>query len=111
MGMKKMLAVVAAAALVAVSAPAFAANPFMDVPMNSWAYDAVEQLHSRGIVSGYPDGSFKGNKPITRYEMASLVARAMAYTDEHTATKEDMEILKKLVVEFTDVTKYRQCHN
>lgn len=47
MSLKKMLAVVAAASLVAVAAPAFAANPFSDVPMNHWAYDAVEQLSAR----------------------------------------------------------------
>ncbi|WP_419573582.1 S-layer homology domain-containing protein, partial [Pyramidobacter piscolens] len=55
--MKKMLAVVAAASLAAVAAPAFAANPFSDVPMNHWAYDAVEQLSAKGILEGYPNGT------------------------------------------------------
>ena len=98
MSMKKMLAVVAAAALVAVAAPAFAANPFSDVPMNHWAYDAVAQLTSRGVISGYPDGTFKGNKAMTRYEIASIIARSLANAEY--ATKEDMERLKALVVEF-----------
>ncbi|KUL01417.1 MAG: S-layer domain-containing protein, partial [Synergistales bacterium 54_9] len=49
--MKKFVALVAVAALVAFAAPAFAANPFMDVPMNHWAYDAVSQLAARGIVT------------------------------------------------------------
>jgi hypothetical protein len=100
--MKKILALVAVAVLVAFAAPAFAANPFMDVPMNHWAYDAVGQLASRGVVSGYPDGSYKGNQPMTRYEMASLVARALAVVDMNKASKQDVEMLKKLVVEFKD---------
>lgn len=99
MSMKKMLAVVAAAALVAISAPAFAANPFMDVPMNHWAYDAVEKLAAAGVIEGYPDGSFKGQKPITRYEMSMMVARAMASGG---LGGEDGALLKRLIVEFKD---------
>ncbi|MDI9392769.1 MAG: S-layer homology domain-containing protein, partial [Synergistota bacterium] len=79
--MKKFAALVAVLALICFAAPAFAANPFMDVPMNHWAYDAVSQLASRGVVSGYPDGAFKGEWKATRYEMASVVARALAYVD------------------------------
>ena len=100
--MKKFLAFVAVVALVAFAAPAFAANPFMDVPMNSWAYDAISQLSATGVVSGYPDGTFKGNQPMTRYEMASIVARALAVVDMNKASKQDVEMLKKLVVEFKD---------
>jgi len=100
--MKKFVALVAVAALVAFAAPAFAANPFMDVPMNHWAYDAVSQLAARGIVTGYPDGAFKGEWKATRYEMASVVARALAYVDMNKASKEDLELLKRLVVEFKD---------
>ncbi|MDO9508684.1 MAG: S-layer homology domain-containing protein, partial [Thermovirgaceae bacterium] len=100
--MKKFAALVAVIALVAFAAPAFAANPFMDVPMNHWAYDAVSQLASRGVVSGYPDGAFKGEWKATRYEMASVVARALAYVDMNKASKQDLELLKKLVVEFKD---------
>ena len=100
--MKKFFALIAVVALVAFAAPAFAANPFMDVPMNSWAYDAVGQLAASGIVSGYPDGTFKGNQPITRYEMASVTARALAVVDMEKASKQDVEMLKRLVVEFKD---------
>jgi hypothetical protein len=74
----------------------------MDVPMNSWAYDAVSQLSSQGVISGYPDGTFKGNQPMTRYEMASIVARALAVVDMNKASKQDVEMLKRLVVEFKD---------
>ena len=97
MSLKKMLAVVAAASLVAAAAPAFAANPFSDVPMNHWAYDAVEQLSAKGILEGYPNGTFKGNRAMTRYEIATMVARMMAAGG---LSGEDLEKLKALVVEF-----------
>ncbi len=101
--MKKILALVAVIALVAFAAHAFAAaNPFMDVPMNHWAYDAIGQLAARGVLSGYPDGTYKGNQPMTRYEFASAVARALAVVDMTKASKQDVEMLKKLVVEFKD---------
>ncbi|MCE5201681.1 MAG: S-layer homology domain-containing protein [Synergistaceae bacterium] len=100
--MKKFLAVLAVAALVAFAAPAFAANPFMDVPAGHWAYDAVAQLAADGVVSGYPDGAFKGAQPATRYEVASVVARALATIDMEKASKQDVEMLKKLVMEFKD---------
>jgi len=101
--MKKILALVAVVALVAFAAPAFAnVNPFMDVPMNHWAYDAIGQLAARGVLSGYPDGTYKGNQPTTRYEMASALARALAVVDMTKASKQDVEMLKKLVVEFKD---------
>ena len=97
MSMKKMLAVVAAALLVAVAAPAFAANPFSDVPLNHWAYDAVENLAAKGILEGYPDNTFRGKKAMTRYEIATMVARMMA---NENLGNEDIEQLKALVVEF-----------
>ena len=100
--MKKFLTVLAVVALVAFAAPAFAANPFMDVPAGHWAYDAVAQLAADGIVSGYPDGAFKGAQPATRYEVASVVARALAKLDADKASKQDLEMLKKLVMEFKD---------
>jgi len=98
--MKKLFALLAIAALVAFAAPAFAANPFADVPMNHWAYDAVAQLAANGIVVGYPDGAYKGPQAATRYELAAVVARALANVDMNKASKQDLEMLKKLVVEF-----------
>ncbi len=98
--MKKLFALIAVAVLVAFAAPAFAANPFADVPMNHWAYDAVAQLAANGIVVGYPDGAYKGPQPATRYELAAVVARALANVDMNKASKQDLEMLKKLVVEF-----------
>lgn len=69
---------IATAMTLAVAAPAFAAaNPFSDVPAKHWAYDAVNKLAQAGIVDGYGDGTFRGDKTMTRYEMATIVAKAM----------------------------------
>ena len=54
--------------------PAFA-GPFTDVPTDHWAYDAIDKLQAEGFVEGYPDGTFRGNRSFTRYEMAMVVAR------------------------------------
>jgi hypothetical protein len=89
--------------LAAFAAPAFAAtNPFMDVPASHWAYDAVAQLAARGVISGYPDGTFKGPQPATRYEIASIIARSLAYVDMDKASKADVEMMRRLIVEFSD---------
>ena len=75
--MKKSLVLAMAMAL-GVSATAFAANPFSDVPAGHWAYASVAKLAAAGIVDGYPDGTFKGDQLMTRYEMAQIVAKAYA---------------------------------
>ena len=75
--MKKSLVLAMAMAL-GVTASAYAANPFSDVPAGHWAYDAVNKLAAEGVVTGYPDGTFGGDKLMTRYEMAQIVAKAMA---------------------------------
>lgn len=75
--MKKSLVLAMAMAL-GVTASAYAANPFSDVPAGHWAYDAVNKLAAEGVVDGYPDGTYGGDKLITRYEMAQIVAKAMA---------------------------------
>ncbi len=75
--MKKSLVLAMAMAL-GVTASAYAANPFSDVPAGHWAYDAVNKLAAEGVVAGYPDGTYGGDKLMTRYEMAQIVAKAMA---------------------------------
>lgn len=77
-----------------------AAPLFPDVPATHWARDAVAQLAAKGIVEGYPDGTFKGDRAATRWEMAMVVARLLAKMEqEHAtfATKADLEALKQLV--------------
>ena len=75
--MKKSLTLAMALAL-GVTASAYAANPFSDVPQGHWAYASVAQLASDGVIDGYVDGAFAGDKLLTRYEMAQIVAKAMA---------------------------------
>ena len=53
------------------------AAPFLDTPTNHWAYEAVQDLAKKGIVIGYPDGTFGGKRPMTRYEFAVALDRAL----------------------------------
>ena len=76
-----------------------AANPFSDVPADHWAYDAVSQLAADGVIEGYGDTTFRGNQNITRYEMAQMIAKAMAKTDVSAA---DKALIDKLAAEFSD---------
>jgi hypothetical protein len=78
--MKKLI--VALALVLALALPALAANPFVDVPLNHWAYDAVQSLAAKGIIVGYPDGTFGGNRALTRYEFAMAIARAVGYLEQ-----------------------------
>ena len=97
--MKKILAMAAVAALAA-GASAYAANPFSDVSTSDWAYQAVSDLSDQGIVEGYPDGTFKGQTNITRYEMAQIIARLMAKEDQYNA--EQRATIDKLAAEYAD---------
>ena len=99
--MNKKLATVLAAACVLGATTAFAApNPFSDVTPNDWAYQAVSQLAAEGVVEGYPDGEFKGQQNITRFEMAQMVARAMVKQDQLNA--EQQAQLNRLADEFAN---------
>ena len=97
--MRKILAMAAAAALAA-GVSASAANPFSDVPASDWAYQAVADLSDQGIVEGYPDGTFRGQTNITRYEMAQIVGRLMAKEDQYSA--EQRAAIDKLAGEYAD---------
>ena len=98
--MKKTFVSTCAAALLAASAStAFAAaNPFEDVPADHWAYDAVAQLAADGVIEGYGDGTYRGDQEITRYEMAQMIARAMAKNPAGA----DKALVDKLAAEFAD---------
>ena len=97
--MKKILALAAAAALTA-GVSAYAANPFSDVTADDWAYQAVSDLSAQGVVEGYPDGTFKGERNMTRYELAQIVARLMAKEDQLNAQQQ--ATLDKLAGEYAD---------
>lgn len=100
--MKKNHIVAAAlSALVVTSASSCfaAANPFSDVPADHWAYDAVSQLAQDGVIEGYGDSTFKGSQKITRYEMAQMIAKAMA---QQNVSSTDKALIDKLSSEFSD---------
>lgn len=95
---------VALAALLACSAfSASAASPFSDVDHNDWSYKAVAELSEQGVVDGYPDGSFKGNKEISRFETAQIVARLLA--KENSLNNEQKASIHKLANAYSDELK------
>lgn len=100
--MRRFQILLTAVVLMGLAVPTLAANPFSDVPPGHWGYDAVDQLASRGAVLGCGDGTFQGNRPMTRYEMASIVARTLAMIDMEKAEDRDVQVLKDLVMEFHD---------
>ena len=65
---------------------------FPDVPSNHWAYEAVSDLSRRGLVEGYPDGTFGGDRLLTRYEFAEIVYRAI---------QNGVQVNDQLVTEFS----------
>lgn len=88
------------------------ADPFSDVPHDHWSFEAVQSLEEKGLLEGYPDGVFLGDRPVTRYEMAMIVARVMVKVEQLQAsvpqqpdfslyaTEADMEIINKLLKEY-----------
>ena len=97
--------------IVLITIPVYA-DPFSDLPSGHWSYDAVQMLEEKGILEGYPDGLFKGDRPVSRYEMAVAIARVVAKLEQISAsvpeipdlsiyaTKEDLEVINSLLEEF-----------
>ncbi|MBR1645294.1 MAG: S-layer homology domain-containing protein [Selenomonadaceae bacterium] len=98
--MKKSLsAFLATAFVLGTSATTFAAaNPFSDVPAGHWAYQSVAKLAQAGVIEGYGDNTFRGDRNITRYEMAQMIAKAMAKNPSGVTKAE----LDRLAAEFRD---------
>lgn len=97
--LKAAIAACFACAAVTVSA----ANPFTDVSADDWAYQAVASLSDEGVIDGYPDGTFLGDKHVTRYEIAQIVARLMAKEDTLNASQK--ETLAKLSSQYANELK------
>ena len=95
----KVLAALAATMAVGATC-AFAANPFVDVPSDSWAYKSVVELADAGIIQGVDGSYFQGERNITRYEAAEMVAKAMAHMDK--ASVEQRALINKLADEYAD---------
>ena len=92
-----------AACFACAAVTASAANPFTDVSTDDWAYQAVASLSDEGVIDGYPDGTFRGDKHVTRYEIAQIVARLMAKEDTLNASQQ--ETLAKLSSQYADELK------
>src|SRR5260370_42198623 len=101
---------IATALVLGMISPAFA-QPFADTPTNHWAYGAIADLAAKGLIEGYPDGTFKGDRAMTRYEMAVVVARLLARIEtlqvptpsappQPQVTKADIDTTLRLVQEF-----------
>ena len=92
------------------SSTAVMAAPFSDVPASHWAFDAINKLSDKGIIQGFPDGKFKGNKGLTRFDLAMVTAKMLAHVEQmfesgvgtNLVTKTDLQTLEKLTVEFAD---------
>ncbi len=109
--MRKLALSVAAILVLAVVSPAFA-QPFADVPTDHWAFDAIAELAAKGIIEGFPDGTFKGDRGVTRYEVAMIVARILARIEAikipapaapapaPQVTRADVQTIQRLVNEF-----------
>jgi hypothetical protein len=83
--------------MLGVASTAFA-GPFADIPANNWAYGAVNQLAKAGLIDGYGDGAFRGDKTVTRYEMAILIGKALEHADKADAANK--ALLDKLTTEY-----------
>ena len=82
----------------ALSATAFAADgadSFSDVPKDHWSYEALDYLAKNGVIEGYTDGTFQGNRTMSRYEMAAITARAMQASNLDIGARSVLEKLEK----------------
>ena len=87
-----------ALAFAALSATAFAADgadSFSDVPKDHWSYEALDYLAKNGVIEGYADGTFQGNRTMSRYEMAAITARAMQASNLDIGARSVLEKLEK----------------
>lgn len=96
--MMKKISTLALGLTISLAGTAFAANPFALVPTTNWEYDSIATLVNTGAYEGYRDINFDKEQALTRYEMATLVAKAMA--NESKATAEQKVIIDKLATEF-----------
>ena len=102
---KFIVALLLASAVTTVQAATNQSKLYSDVPTNHWAYKAVEDLTQKGLIVGFPNGTFKGNKPLTRYSFAVVVSRMLERYAELTengnfVSQKDLKTLEDLVSEF-----------
>ena len=97
--MKKSLVLLAGVSMAFIGLPAVshaqaASGPFADVPTDHWAYQSVDTLQKAGIVIGYPDGTYGGRRPMTRYEFAVAIARLLAQMKNPSVSAADLANLR-----------------
>ncbi len=80
------------------------AGPFSDVPQGHWAFDAINSLTEKGILKGYEDGTFGGNKVVSRYHLAVVISRMLASIEQkpETVSRADLKVVERLTMEFAD---------
>ena len=80
------------------------AGPFSDVPQGHWAFDAINSLTSKGIIKGFEDGTFGGNKVVSRYHLAVVISRMLASIEQkpNAVSKSDLKVVERLTIEFAD---------
>ena len=80
------------------------AGPFSDVPKTHWALDAINSLTSKGIIKGYEDGTFGGNRVVSRYHLAVVISRMLASIEQkpEAVSRADLKVVEKLTIEFAD---------
>ena len=99
----KNTSIFASAAMILATATIASANPFSDVPASHWAYQAVNSMAEKGIIQGFPNGTFNGNQNVTRYQLAMITAKMIANVENcGGVSKTDLQTLEKLTVEFAD---------
>ena len=101
--MKKKVSLAMVLLSLGIASSVYASTPYDDVPLDHWAYDAVKTLTEDGVIEGYPDGTFQGDKPITRFEMAKMIKEAVVREDE--MREKDRKLLDKLAEEYKEELK------
>mgnify|MGYP000607279039 CR=1 FL=1 len=89
--MRNFIFVFAAIVVLALAYTAVAAPMFRDVPPDHWAYEAIDYLQQQGVVEGYPDGTFRGNRSFTRYEMGMVIARIYSKFEDYMESKPEAD--------------------
>lgn len=105
--MRNSILAAAAALLIAVAPMSYAAagQAFTDVPAGHWAYDSLNRLAENGVLKGYPDGSFKGDKLVTRYALSLIVANMLSNIEaigKDQVSEADLLEVEKLTMEFAE---------
>ena len=100
--MKKLILVVLATLFLTAVFATSSVGLFSDIPEDHWAYEAVSNVVDAGVMNGYPDGSFKGDETVTRYELAQVLDRMLSYIDAADASLEELVFaLSKKIAELS----------